>query len=460
MAGATLKSNEMLGTQQGVRFLGQRYGVAFIGLMIVGVVLVIVLVQNFPDFPGHIFSADFRADWVKVLIIFTLLSITLTAAAVTVYSYFATKEKLVKVQTAAKAILESLVGGVLTLDTQGAVTIINRAASQILELGTELPYSTLDELSQRHGTLVGLIRNALNARQYVQDQDSVFFNSKDEHVVLRTSISEQVDETGQRVGIVVLVKDVSRLVAMESELRKRDRLAAAGTLAAGVAHEIRNPLSSLELNLRLLRDEVAGLHSTNGELDGYFEILSAETRRLNRITSNFLQLSRPGPLAKAQIQVHDPAMQVVRLLEREAQEKNILFAVDLATDHPVVVADSTKIEQVCLNIMINAMQAMPKGGIIRIASTIGLSEGRRFVSLSFADQGVGIPPENLPRLFDPYFTTRSEGIGLGLAIADRIVTDHGGRIIAESTVDVGTVITVSLPLAEPEITSKAQEVIV
>ena len=122
-------------------------------------------------------------------------------------------------------------------------------------------------------------------------EDSVFVNSRNEPIVLRTSISEQVDETGQRVGIVVLVKDVSKLVAMESELRKRDRLAAAGTLAAGVAHEIRNPLSALELNLRLLRDEVTSLCTAGGDIEGYFEILFAETRRLNRITSNFLQLS-------------------------------------------------------------------------------------------------------------------------------------------------------------------------
>ena len=186
--------------------------------------------------------------------------------------------------------------------------------------------------------------------------------------MLRTSISEQVDESGQRVGIVVLVKDVSRLVAMESELRKRDRLAAAGTLAAGVAHEIRNPLSALELNLRLLRDEVATLGTTGRDIEGYFEILFAETRRLNRITSNFLQLSRPEPLARVRVPVHHPVMQVARLVNREAQEKNISLVLDLAGGDPEVLGDSTKLEQVCLNILINAMQAMPTGGVIHVAS--------------------------------------------------------------------------------------------
>src|ERR1019366_8263275 len=413
---------------------------------------IILLILNFPRTQVRISAVDalkqVRTDWIRLLIIFALLGITASAAAVTVYSYFATKEKLAKVQRTAKAILESLVGGVLTLDTEGGVTIVNRAACQILEIGSEPPYPNLAKLSEKHRELVGLIRKALDARQYVQDEDSVFVNSRNELIVLRTSISEQVGETGQRVGIVVLVKDVSRLVAMESELRKRDRLAAAGTLAAGVAHEIRNPLSALELNLRLLRDDVMSLCTTGGDIEGYFEILFAETRRLNRITSNFLQLSRPEPLARVRVAFHQPVMQVARLLNREAQEKNISLVFDLASGDPEVLGDSIKLEQVCLNILINAMQAMPTGGVIHVASALNWSDGRKYISLAFADQGVGISPENLPRLFDPYFTTRSDGTGLGLAIADRIVTDHGGKILVESKFGIGTIVTIRLPVAD------------
>jgi signal transduction histidine kinase len=456
----------MLRSRQEVRFFGQRYGTIFAGLVIAASIVIVLLILYFPlpRTEGRISAVDalkrVRADWIRPLTFFVLLGITATAAAVTVYSHFATKEKLAKVQTTAKAILESLVGGVLTLDTEGGVTIINRAACQILEIGSDPPYPSLEELSKKHRALVALIRKALDACQYVQDEDSVFVNSRNDLIVLRTSISEQVDETGERVGIVVLVKDVSKLVAMENELRKRDRLAAAGTLAAGVAHEIRNPLSALELNLRLLRDEVTSLYTTGGDIEGYFEIVFAETRRLNRITSNFLQLSRPEPLARVRVAVHHPVMQVARLVNREAQEKHISLVLDLTSGDPEVLGDSTKLEQVCLNILINAMQAMPTGGVIHVASAIHWSDGRKFVNLAFADQGVGISPENLPRLFDPYFTTRSDGTGLGLAIADRIVTDHGGKILVESTVGVGTVMTVCLPVADAGDTGKEQEPVV
>jgi signal transduction histidine kinase len=106
------------------------------------------------------------------------------------------------------------------------------------------------------------------------------------------------------------------------------------------------------------------------------------------------------------------------------------------------------LEQVCLNLLINSMQAMPNGGVIRVSSSLGRNENGGFVDLVVEDHGIGVPPENLPRLFDPYFTTRTDGTGLGLAIADRIVTNHGGTILVESVLGSGTSMTVRLPIAE------------
>src|ERR1019366_4947587 len=249
-------------------------------------------------------------------------------------------------------------------------------------------------------------------------------------------------------GLIVLVKDVSNMAALEQELRKRDRMATAGTLAAGVAHEIRNPLSAIELNLRLLRDEVALLLPGRPDTEEYFDVLFAETQRLNRITSNFLQLSKPKELVKSTVPVHAPVQRVVRLIESEAKAKNISFVLDFNVSAPKVLGDETKLEQVCLNLLINAMQAMPNGGVIRVSSSVSGSETGRSVDLIFEDQGIGVPPENLPRLFDPYFTTRADGNGLGLAIADRIISNHGGKILIESSVGAGTVITVRLPILE------------
>jgi signal transduction histidine kinase len=293
-----------------------------------------------------------------------------------------------------------------------------------------------------------VIHQALRENQYVQDDDVAFVNSRAEHLILRTTVSAQVDEHARRFGLVVLVKDISKIVALEHELRKRDRQVAAGTLAAGVAHEIRNPLSAIELNLRLLRDEVAPLLPGRPDTEEYFDVLFAETQRLNRITSSFLQLSRPEELIKLNVPIHAPVQRVLRLIESEAKAKNISFSLDLQANTAQVFGDATKLEQVCLNLLINSMQAMPNGGVIRLSSSLGRNEHAGFVDLVVKDQGVGVPPENIPRLFDPYFTTRTDGTGLGLAIADRIITNHGGTILVESVPGAGTSMTVRLPIAE------------
>ena len=446
----------MLSDHQDVRLFGLRYRTIFVSLTIIASLIVAMMVLSLPFATvtgGRPVAIDevlsrVHTSWVRLLVLSVLLAIILTASVLTALSYFSTARHLTRIRTTSKAILESLVGGVLTVDREGRITIINRAASRILELLSQAPYPDLDDLERQHPRLVEVIRLALRENQYVQDDDVVFVNSRAERLILRTTVSAQVDEHARRVGLVVLVKDVSKIVALEQELRKRDRLLAAGTLAAGVAHEIRNPLSAIELNLRLLRDEVASFLPSRLDTEEYFDVLFAEAQRLNRITSSFLQLSRPEELIKVPIPIHAPLQRVLRLIESEAKAKNISFSLDLQAAAAQVLGDATKLEQVCLNLLINSMQAMPKGGVIRISSSVGRSENGGFVDLVVEDQGVGVPPENIPRLFDPYFTTRTDGTGLGLAIADRIITNHGGTILVESAPGEGTSMTVRLPSAE------------
>jgi len=363
------------------------------------------------------------------------------------YWYFAATKHLADVRTTSKAILESLVGGVLTFDNDARITIINRAAARILELPSHAPYPTIDTFASRHPAIAEGVQRALANEEYSQESDISFVNSAGKMAILRTTVSAQMNEDGDRVGLIVLVKDVSAIIALEQELRKRDRLAAAGSLAAGVAHEIRNPLSAIDLNLRLLRDEVAPALGGRQDVEEYFEILFVEIARLSRITDSFLQLSRADTLNKTKIHLREPVLRVVRLLEPEARDKGISFRIDLSPNEPAVLGDATKLEQVWLNILINAMQAMPKGGEIRVSEILQSDGDAEWISLVVEDQGIGVPAENIDRLFDPYFTTRINGSGLGLAIADRIVADHGGMIAVESLPAHGTKLTVRIPAA-------------
>ncbi len=445
----------MLNAKEELRFFGLRYRTVFLYLSIFGsavaglMVLRLVQIASEHGLASSVENllGSFRAGWMEILALTILLLIVVAFALLTAYSYLSTTERLKGIRTTSRAILESMVGGVLTFDMEGHITIINRAAARILELPSHAPYPGIDAFALKHPQIADAIRQALDHKKYVQDMDNAFVNLDGNHLILRTTISAQLDENGRCAGLVVLVKDVSRIVALEQELRKRDRLAAAGSLAAGVAHEIRNPLSAIELNLRLLRDEVAPMQAQSPDLEEYFEILFVETQRLNRITTSFLQFSRPEPIEKSKLRAQEALLRVVRLLQSEAKSKGIAFQPDLNANDVEVLGNSTKLEQVCLNILINAMQAMPNGGEIRIATDHHKNERDDWVELVVADQGIGIPPENIDYLFDPYFTTRPDGTGLGLAIAHRIVVDHGGTIVVDSIPGAGTTMTVRLPVA-------------
>jgi PAS domain S-box-containing protein len=453
----------MLRAQEDIRLFGVSYRRIFKGLGAAMIALAVPLLVYLPV--ARVGSSDHAVayglldtatnHWTRLFVMTAMLGITAAAGTLTIYAYYLTRERLSKVQNTAKAIMDSLVGGVLTLDLSGHITIINHAALRILELD-QAETVDLEVIAQKCPEVGALIRAALQGQAHAQEDDATFVNSRGHQVHVRTTISEQRDSVGTAVGLVVLIKDVTKLIAMEQELRKRDRLAAAGSLAAGVAHEIRNPLSALDLNLKLLRDEISMPTASRSEIDSYFEILTAEIRRLQKITSSFLQLSRPEPLVRNIIPIHDPLTQVLRLLETEAREKGVSFILDLAVQAAPVYADRNKLEQLFLNILINALQAMPNGGSISVRTVLVDQDGGSAVSIAITDEGVGIPRENIPRLFDPYFTTRPEGTGLGLAIADRIATDHGGNILVDSKPGSGTTMTIVLPLIDTKELSVAR----
>jgi signal transduction histidine kinase len=431
----------MLNSGKEARLFGFSYPVIFTTLSIAGAATTALLLS----LASATTSLESSRRWITSL---TALLGCLFAAAVWVARWYLSATKhLADVRTTSKAVLESLVGGVLTFDNEGRFQIVNRAAARMLDLPAHAPYPTFDSFGTRHPSIAQAVKRALSQEEYVQDSDTAFIDSAGKSVILRTTVSAQLNEDGERVGLIVLVKDVSAIVALQQELRKRDRLAAAGSLAAGVAHEIRNPLSAIDLNLRLLKSEVAAVLPGRQDVVEYFEILFVEIARLNRITASFLQLSRPDTLKKAKIQIREPILSVVRLLEPEARAKRVRFRVDVSREEPEILGDAFKLEQVWLNLLINAMQAMPAGGEIQISETLQVQEDESWISVTIEDSGVGIPPENLDHLFDPYFTTRSDGTGLGLAIADRIVADHGGTIAVESTPGHGTKMIVRIPAA-------------
>jgi two-component system NtrC family sensor kinase len=223
-------------------------------------------------------------------------------------------------------------------------------------------------------------------------------------------------------------------------LVQSEKLASLGKMAAGVAHEINNPLTSILLNTHLMLEKLDQRHE-------FFENLSLiadETSRCTEIVKGLLEFARQNPPQKTFTNVRDLIERTAQLLENQAAYRNIRIVTDFDPGLPPIRLDKGKIQQVFWNLMLNAFEAMPKGGRLTISGR--LSPDKKFVQLQFIDSGVGIAKENINKLFDPFFTTKSSGTGLGLAVTYGIIEQHDGKIEVKSEVGQGSVFTLSFPV--------------
>jgi two-component system nitrogen regulation sensor histidine kinase GlnL len=271
-----------------------------------------------------------------------------------------------------------------------------------------------------------------------------------------------LDAEGQPEGTIIIFRDLSDLRAIRAEARRKDRLAAIGEVAAGVAHEIRNPLFGISSVAQILMTEVK-FDPVHQEL---LAAMQAEIKRLNVLVEDLLHYSRPSKLQRTPQALEQIWDEILGLAREELAEAKVQVIRDIGAGLPTVLADGDKLRQVFLNLLKNAIQATPPGGRITIRlqrasrgrlpapvqHSLELQAGtgepsREFLVSVVTDTGVGIPAADLDRVFDLFFTTKSTGSGLGLAICRRIVEDHGGAIGIESTEQVGTTVTVVLPLS-------------
>lgn len=237
---------------------------------------------------------------------------------------------------------------------------------------------------------------------------------------------------------------LAKIRSLEREVASRDRLSALGNLAATVAHEIRNPLNSISMGLQRLKAE---FQPTQDEVQyaRFLELMQGEVRRLNSIVEQFLSLARPLELKLEDVRVEEILKDLAVLGAADAERSGIRIEIKAGPDLPPVRADRNYLKQLLLNLILNGLQAMPHGGALKLEVK---TSGDRFV-IAVADTGGGIPEELLPRIFEPYFTTKEGGLGLGLSIARRIAEAHGGTLAVESEPGRGSRFELSLPLKGP-----------
>jgi signal transduction histidine kinase len=254
-------------------------------------------------------------------------------------------------------------------------------------------------------------------------------------------VATPIHEHDRLVGAVVIFKDITERKRMEREMQTADRLAMVGQLASGLAHEIGTPLNIIGGNAELLRMELRARQGDTGEVDAIIQ----HADRITRLMQQLLTFARAKEQPLAVLEVHEPFTNVLRLLETRFNHQGITVRLQVGSDLPCIYGRAEQLEQVFLNILVNAWHAMPDGGTLTITAR---ETADRTVRLSFSDTGMGIPAEVLGRVFEPFYTTKGErGTGLGLAICKQIIDTHQGTMVLESTPGVGTTVIIELPQA-------------
>lgn len=254
--------------------------------------------------------------------------------------------------------------------------------------------------------------------------------------VIATTLEE---ESGDFLGYVILFRDITEMLHLKKEMERSQRLASLGSLAAGVAHEIRNPLSSIKGFATFFKER----YRDNPEDRQTAEVMIQEVERLNRVIGQLLEFARPMDINRKWSSLEEIIRHTLKIIEGQVKEKNIKIDVNIGPEPGNVFIDPDKINQVLLNLYLNAIMAMEQGGTLGVT----LSQySERMARIDISDTGKGIDEADLPRIFDPYFTTKPAGTGLGLAIVYRIIEAHGGEIRVESERGKGTTVSVFLPV--------------
>jgi two-component system, sensor histidine kinase FlrB len=323
-------------------------------------------------------------------------------------------------------ILESLSTGVVVVDECGVITRSNRAAEQLLGASDmELRSHCIPEVLASRGLTV-------SDRPQRIGQSVVSISQ----VPLR-------NDSGDDSGQLVLLQDITRVYQLEEQLQRKDRLAAMGELIGRIAHEIRNPLGSVELFASLLQRDLNEHEPTQR----YAQQISQAVRLMDGLLANLLLYMRPMHLTRAWHDTESLLNDSIKLAAHAIAKVPVNIRMDISREVPLIWCHDGQLKQVVVNLVVNAVQAMPNGGELGISlfrepvQTLGSSA----VRLTVRDSGMGIDPAHRSRLFDPFFTTKDEGTGLGLAIVHSIVDAHHGRIDVESTVGQGTACSIILP---------------
>jgi two-component system sensor histidine kinase AtoS len=347
-------------------------------------------------------------------------------------------DEILELQGYNEMILASMTNGLITLDLEERVVSANGTAESILGLeGRHWQGTSFRNLWPEDNPFVRMLEKCLHAPTPCRNQEISLDTGEGEQRIFMINTSFLEDGREEKMGVLVVINDITELKVLEARMRQSDRLAALGTLSAGLAHEIRNPLSAIKTFVQLLPRKL----SNPAFFDKFQITVPRELNRINDLIENLLELARPPKLKFKMTTLGSCLTQVEDLYRDKLEEAGITFEIREEGILPEIWADQEHLARAFSNLIMNAQQAMVDGGTLIIEA--GPLEGG--VMLRFKDSGVGMDQTTKDNIFDPFFTTKDSGTGLGLAMTHKIIEEHGGDIQVDSTVGKGTTFLLTLP---------------
>ena len=376
-----------------------------------------------------------RIIWMAV--IFLLIGYSGIIMLFLAQGYRTARSSLSRIRAFSNSLVENMPIGLIAADGDGIVTAFNQTAETILgrRAGEALGKQAEEVLP---GSCREVFRQLADDRRIVEREIDCTV-AEGRTIPLEVIATTLHEDDGTFLGRVILFRDMTEMRRLKQEIIRSQRLASLGSLAAGVAHEIRNPLSSLKGFATYFRER----YEDNPDDRETAETMISEVDRLNRVITQLLEFARPLTMNRRPTSIQTVIRHALRTVEGQARERGIIIEESLPPEIGQIPLDADRISQVLLNLFLNAIAAMEQGGLLRVSLE---RRDDRTIRIAIADTGAGIRKEDLPRVFDPYFTTKPAGTGIGLPIVQKIVEAHGGEILLESEPGKGTTATLLLPV--------------
>ncbi len=350
-------------------------------------------------------------------------------------------EQIIQLKSYNDMVLASMTNGMITLDLEARLVSANAAAQGILGFeGKNWQGTSFREIWPENNALVRLLEKSLEGRTHYRNREIAFDTDTGHQRTLMVNSSFLQDGRKAIIGALVVINDVTELKELEARMRQSDRLAALGTLSAGLAHEIRNPLAAIKTFVQLLPKKI----SNPVFLEKFQVTVPRELNRINDLIGSLLELARPPKLDFKMTSLTECLKQVADLYRDKLSAAHVNLEIDEEGPLPQLWADGEHLSRAFSNLILNAMEAMPEGGTLAVSAR-PLEGG---VLIQFADTGKGINEAIRENIFNPFFTTKDTGTGLGLAITHKIIEEHNGNIEVVSTPGAGTTFTLTLPSSQ------------